>query len=189
MSTQSFDEILEEVRALHRKKSTDYGRVVDPYANVRASEDFGIPGWVGAVVRQNDKMRRLQKFAQDGYLANESVEDSLIDNIVYGIIALALFREESNATQERQVEESHQPEHPHGDEGGETTEASGGNCPVCCWTKPGAKVKVAVSCSPCGMPLNAKYMIASTGTAQVIFVHSEATYDYHPAMPVFRFLL
>ena len=56
-----------------------------------------MPGWIGAVIRQNDKMRRLQKFAVDGNLANESVEDSLIDNIVYGIIALALYREVSQA--------------------------------------------------------------------------------------------
>lgn len=128
----SFDHILDEVRALHHKKQSDYGRPADPYANVRASEDFGIPGWVGAVIRQNDKMRRLQKFAKHGNLANESVEDSLIDNIVYGVIALALFREELNAAEEGQVSENNQPEHSYGSKGWETPAPSGCDCIGCC---------------------------------------------------------
>jgi hypothetical protein len=89
-----FDQVLEELRAMHDKKQTDYGRTGDPFSNVRASEAFGIPGWVGAMTRANDKMRRLQKFAAEGNLANESVEDSLIDLAVYAIIGLILYREE-----------------------------------------------------------------------------------------------
>lgn len=130
MST--FDQILDEVRTLHYKKQSDYGRPTDPYANVRASEDFGIPGWIGAVIRQNDKMRRLQKFAKHGNLANESVEDSLIDNIVYGVIAFALFREELNAIEEGQVPKSNQSEHSDGNKSWETSTPSDCNCIGCC---------------------------------------------------------
>jgi hypothetical protein len=92
----SFTAILDEIQDLHDQKSADYGRVVDPYANVRASEDFGIPSWIGAVVRANDKMRRLQKFAQTETLVNESVEDSLLDLATYTIIALDLYRREND---------------------------------------------------------------------------------------------
>lgn len=92
----SFTAILDEIEEMHDKKQQDYGRVEDPYANVRASEDFGIPAWVGTIVRANDKMRRLQKFAQDQTLVNESVEDSLLDLAVYAIIALDLYRQENN---------------------------------------------------------------------------------------------
>jgi len=92
----SFTAILDEIEELHDKKQQDYGRVSDPYANVRASEDFGIPGWVGTIVRANDKMRRLQKFSQDQALINESVEDSLLDLATYAIIALDLYRQENN---------------------------------------------------------------------------------------------
>lgn len=92
----SFTAILDEIETLHDKKQQDYGRVSDPYANVRASEDFGIPGWIGTIVRANDKMRRLQKFAQDETLVNESVEDSLLDLATYAIIALDLYRQENN---------------------------------------------------------------------------------------------
>jgi hypothetical protein len=92
----NFDQVLEELRVMHDKKQTDYGRTGDPFSNVRASEAFGIPGWIGALTRANDKMRRLQKFAAEGNLANESVEDSLIDLAVYAIIGLILYREEQS---------------------------------------------------------------------------------------------
>lgn len=93
MSNPAFDAILEEMRTLHDAKQSDYGRVGDPYANLRASEDFGVPAWVGALLRGNDKMRRLQAAAQGSTLRNEGVEDSLIDLAVYAIHALTLYRE------------------------------------------------------------------------------------------------
>lgn len=92
-----FHKILEELGHLHDKKQADYGRANDPFANVRASEDFGISPWVGAMVRANDKMRRIQKFAQTGSLKNEGLEDSLRDLAVYSVIALVLY-EEANET-------------------------------------------------------------------------------------------
>lgn len=96
-----FQKVIDEITELHDRKQADYGRVEqgDPFANVRASEDFGIDGWVGSVVRANDKMRRLQKAAKQGpeSLKNESVEDSLMDMAVYSIIALCLFREKYNS--------------------------------------------------------------------------------------------
>ena len=91
----AFQGILREMLLLHQKKKQDYGSSSDPFANVRASEDFGIPGWLGAVIRANDKMSRLKSFAETGVLANESVEDSLIDMANYAVIALVLYREET----------------------------------------------------------------------------------------------
>jgi len=90
-----FMTVIDEIVKLHEKKQEDYGRndLGDPFANVRASEDFNIPGWIGAVIRANDKVRRIQKFARGDKLVNESVEDSLMDAAVYFIIALCLFRE------------------------------------------------------------------------------------------------
>lgn len=130
--TDSFDQIINEVQAMHRHKRQDYGRTNDPYSNVRASEAWNIPGWVGALVRQQDKTRRLQKYAAEGNLANESVEDSLLDSIVYGIIALALWRE-SNAPEKRQVQQVNLSQHQDGDEGGQTATPSHSNCYVCRW--------------------------------------------------------
>jgi len=88
-----FRQVLDNLWAMHQKKNQDYGRPTDPYANVRGSTEWGIDPWVGAMVRANDKMKRLQKFAQTKELANESVEDSFMDLAVYAIIGLILYRE------------------------------------------------------------------------------------------------
>ena len=88
-----FHEIIKELGDLHDKKQADYGRDGDSFANIRASEEWGIPAWVGAMVRATDKVRRLQRFAQRGSLMNEGAEDSLRDIAVYAIIALVLLEE------------------------------------------------------------------------------------------------
>jgi hypothetical protein len=89
-----FDDILEEMSKLHNKKGLDYGAVNDPYANVRGSTAFGIDAWVGALVRLNDKIVRLQSFIRNGKLANESVEDSIQDIAVYAVIMRILYDEQ-----------------------------------------------------------------------------------------------
>lgn len=88
--------ILDEMRELHCRKAADYGRGVDPLANVRAGADFGIPAWVGVMIRANDKMHRIKSFLQNGSLKNESVEDSLKDLAAYALIALVLYREQAH---------------------------------------------------------------------------------------------
>lgn len=90
-----FAGILIEVLEMHARKSKDYGSDSDPYANVRASEEFGVDSWKGALIRANDKVTRLKRYAERGELANESAEDSLIDLCVYFPIALMLYREAS----------------------------------------------------------------------------------------------
>lgn len=94
-----FSEIVRQMEEMHNRKQSDYGKPGDPFSNVRASEDFGIPGWVGAIVRGNDKMKRLQKFAKGESLVNESVEDSFLDLAVYTIIAMILFQESNGKNQ------------------------------------------------------------------------------------------
>ena len=89
-----FHAALKVLGELHDKKQLDYGADEDPFANVRASEDFGIPGWVGCMTRANDKMRRIQKAARGRKLANEGVRDSLMDLAVYAIIGLVLYDED-----------------------------------------------------------------------------------------------
>ena len=91
--SQAFHDVLAEMGLLHNQKQADYGRTNDPFANIRASEDFDIPAWVGCLTRANDKMRRLQKAATGAELTNESVEDSLLDLAVYAAIGLVLYRE------------------------------------------------------------------------------------------------
>jgi hypothetical protein len=53
---------------------------------------------VGAMVRANDKVKRLQKLAKEGKLSNESARDSFMDLAVYALLALILFEEVQGAT-------------------------------------------------------------------------------------------
>ena len=93
-----FKDVLWTVAQLHARKQADYGSDGDPFANVRASGDFGVAPWIGALVRLNDKVTRLKNFASKHTLANESAEDSMLDIAVYAMIALILYREESRET-------------------------------------------------------------------------------------------
>ena len=93
---QHYWNIHEEIGNLHRKKGADYGSQDDPFANLRAADAFGIPTYVGVMLRMEDKMSRLQAFVKNGNLLNESVEDTLADLANYAMLALALYREASD---------------------------------------------------------------------------------------------
>lgn len=92
--SQRFHELLELAGEMHDRKQIDYGKDNDPFANVRSSTEWGIPGWVGAMVRLNDKVRRLQSLRLRGSLANESALDSFMDIAVYALIAYVLYEQE-----------------------------------------------------------------------------------------------
>jgi hypothetical protein len=87
----AFRDVAWEAVLLHEQKSKDYGTEADPYANVRAAEEFGLPSWVGIYIRMNDKMTRVKNFVRKGSLANEGIRDSLLDMFVYAGIALDEF--------------------------------------------------------------------------------------------------
>lgn len=91
--SERFHELLREAGRLHDLKQLDYGTEGDPFANVRATEEWGQPGWVGAMIRATDKLRRLQKLARGGRLCNESAHDSFMDLAVYALIGLVLYEE------------------------------------------------------------------------------------------------
>ena len=93
-----FHELLAEIGQLHDKKQQDYGRSEHPFANVEASTEWGVKPWVGAMVRLNDKVRRLQRFAATGQLSNEGAYDSLKDIAVYALIAHVLLEGEDRPT-------------------------------------------------------------------------------------------
>ena len=101
-----FHELLRELGDLHDQKQADYGKDDDPFANVRASQEWGVQPWVGAMIRLTDKVRRLQRYAEKGSLANEGVEDSLKDISVYALIALVLWEQQGARTESQPRRES-----------------------------------------------------------------------------------
>jgi hypothetical protein len=84
--------LIDEIASLHESKSHDYG-FRDPFANLRAAEEFGIEPWVGCLLRANDKITRIKSFLQSGELKHESVQDSLRDIAVYALMAAVLLEE------------------------------------------------------------------------------------------------
>lgn len=84
--------VVSEVLELHARKMRDYGTDGDPYHNAAQASQWGVDPWIGASIRIGDKERRLQLYASGGTLSNEGAEDSILDNAVYNIIRLALWR-------------------------------------------------------------------------------------------------
>jgi hypothetical protein len=85
--------ILDEMRALHIRKSTDYGSDTDAMANLRVSAQCGVEPAHGAWVRTLDKVTRINQYWRRRSLANETVEDSYMDLAAYVLLGLCLLRE------------------------------------------------------------------------------------------------
>lgn len=94
----AFLDAIEELRAMHIKKSQDYGSPSDPLANIRGGAELvNIEPWRSCLVRIADKVQRLRTYCHAGALANESVEDAFSDLAAYALIGLVMFRESKNA--------------------------------------------------------------------------------------------
>lgn len=61
--SKRFHELIDLAGELHDLKQKDYGRDDEPFANVKATAEWGIPPWVGAMIRLNDKVARLKSLA------------------------------------------------------------------------------------------------------------------------------
>jgi hypothetical protein len=100
MSTQHhghprFYQLLQEIENLHDRKNNNYSKDTDPLSNLRQSESFGIPAYLGCLVRMSDKWSRLQELAKGKKdEVGESFTDTLMDMAVYALLDIILFEEE-----------------------------------------------------------------------------------------------
>lgn len=95
--TDKFIEALDEIKALHLRKTLDYGQDDDALSNIRSSSDvINVSPWAGCILRISDKMHRLKSFFRRGRVEFDGVEDTLLDIAAYAVIALVLHREEKN---------------------------------------------------------------------------------------------
>ena len=94
-----FYKTLEEMANLHDRKNHDYAASSDPLSNLRLCERVGIPAYKGVFVRLGDKFSRLEQLigGKDPMVKGESVEDTLMDQAVYSILCLILYREAKKA--------------------------------------------------------------------------------------------
>lgn len=96
-----FAELLDLMQSTHDVKGNDYASKGRPYENLRAGEEWGVDGWKYAMLRADEKLRRLKNYAQTGSLACEGVYDTLIDIAVLSLIAYILHEEEQSTSTEK----------------------------------------------------------------------------------------
>lgn len=91
-----FYKLLDQMAELHSRKNHDYAGKSDPLKNLRSSKRIGIDPFVAVIIRLQDKWSRLEEFlnAKTLLVKNESVEDTLMDNAVYSLLAIILLREQ-----------------------------------------------------------------------------------------------
>lgn len=91
-----FLQLLSEAAKLHEAKSADYGESNDPLGNMHASSRIGIDPFVGALVRMQDKMARIESLVKKGGIGEvktESMVDTLKDLAAYSYLAIILWEE------------------------------------------------------------------------------------------------
>ena len=78
-------------------KAKDYAKDVDPFANFRACEQFGIPLERGILVRISDKISRINNlFDKEADVVDESIDDTIRDAINYLNIISIYLKEKKN---------------------------------------------------------------------------------------------
>lgn len=96
MPSQDYLNLLDKMANLHKRKSAGYSTLNDPWANFRRSLNMNIPPSVGAVIRLEDKIARIENLIQfpEHDLVNESITDTLMDAAAYCLITICLLKEE-----------------------------------------------------------------------------------------------
>jgi hypothetical protein len=91
-----FYKLLGDMAKIHSKKNHDYAGI-DPLSNFKMSEDINVPAHIGAFIRLSDKWKRAAEFFKSNTLkvADETIEDTLMDLAVYSLIVILLYRERS----------------------------------------------------------------------------------------------
>jgi hypothetical protein len=105
----TFYKLLDEMAELHSRKNHDYAGTKDPLRNLKSAERLGIDPFLAVLVRLQDKWSRLESLAQtDPLVKGESIEDTLMDNAVYSLLAIILLREkkEKQCLTSTQISES-----------------------------------------------------------------------------------
>ncbi len=92
----------------NRKKRADYAHDGDIFSNFDSTSNFAgfETRWMSALFNCSQKLARISALRGNGRLddpANEAVEDTLLDNAVYGVIALAIFMEDKANAQIRRA--------------------------------------------------------------------------------------
>lgn len=89
-----FYELLEQAADLHSRKNANYAEEGDPLSNLRGCARLNVPPFIGVLVRLQDKWSRIEQLAKGKRdQVGESLEDTLMDNAIYSLLAIVLLRE------------------------------------------------------------------------------------------------
>lgn len=89
-----FYDLLEKMADLHARKNANYADPTDPLSNLRRCERLGISPFLGVLVRLQDKWARIENLVRGvPDQVGESLEDTLMDNAIYSLLAIILLRE------------------------------------------------------------------------------------------------
>jgi hypothetical protein len=89
-----FYDLLNQIGDLHARKNTNYAEDNDPLSNLKACQRLNVSPFMGVMIRLQDKWSRLEQLAKGKPdLVGESVEDTLMDNAIYSLLAIILIRE------------------------------------------------------------------------------------------------
>lgn len=85
-------DLCDRARALMERKNADYAGAADPWRNLEAASRLGVGTPEQAIfIRLCDKFSRLATAVNGGTLANEGVDDTLVDIINY-VVLLSAYR-------------------------------------------------------------------------------------------------
>ncbi len=85
--------IFDTALSIVEKKNQDYATGDDPFANFRGSEFVGVDYKRGILVRKLDKIKRVSNLLTNKpKVLDESIEDTLIDDIAYSALLLLAIR-------------------------------------------------------------------------------------------------
>ncbi len=99
-----FYKLLDQMAELHSRKNHDYAGTSDPLRNLRACSRIGMDPFIGVLIRLQDKWSRLESLSTaDPLVANESIEDTLLDNAVYSLLAIILRREKQQRAEVKSI--------------------------------------------------------------------------------------
>ena len=95
-----FEAAIEKLVQMNRRKRRDYAHDSNPFSNFEATaRRAGFRNrWQSAIFNCDQKLERLSALVANGRAdnpTNESVEDTLLDNAVYAVLAYAMHREDA----------------------------------------------------------------------------------------------
>jgi hypothetical protein len=96
----AFNQLIEEIKALHESKNHDYASDVDPLSNFRRAEKLGVTPLQGILVRMSDKWSRIEQLVSGKTPKNESLRDTLMDNAIYSLLGIIILDESNESKNE-----------------------------------------------------------------------------------------